>query len=104
MSLQRCVPCGGSGKMMGGGMLLKDCEHCEGKGKINIDDEDLDILLGKQTEHYQKAKAELQAIAPSMNGEEVEKILDEEIKKESRKDDLITKKPRKETYAKKTDV
>lgn len=33
--LIRCVPCGGSGIVMGGGMMMKDCFECDGRGKIH---------------------------------------------------------------------
>lgn len=33
----RCHGCYGSGKMMGGGMMQKRCDTCEGSGRIDID-------------------------------------------------------------------
>lgn len=81
MSKRRCIPCGGSGKVMGGGMLISDCEHCDGEGKV-IDD---NALFAKDTEHYKKAKSDIKAIDKAMTDEEAEKILDEEIEKQKPK-------------------
>jgi RecJ-like exonuclease len=36
----RCKNCVGSGKVMGGGMLMADCDECEGVGKLYIKKED----------------------------------------------------------------
>lgn len=30
----RCLTCAGSGKVMGGGMMYRECENCEGAGKL----------------------------------------------------------------------
>lgn len=30
----RCIPCNGSGIVMGGGMMMADCDNCKGTGKI----------------------------------------------------------------------
>lgn len=55
MTLKFCVPCGGSGKQMGGGMIIKDCTQCAGRGKNEVIDNDLDFLESKDTEAYKKA-------------------------------------------------
>lgn len=36
----RCHGCYGSGKQMGGGMIQKKCDNCEGTGHIDIDAEE----------------------------------------------------------------
>lgn len=79
MPKKRCMPCGGSGKMMGGGMLLADCDHCDGYGKIDVPHDEIDYLLAKNTEHYNKAKEEIKELA-TMTDAEAESILDDEIK------------------------
>jgi len=36
----RCIACHGSGVVMGGGMMMADCDNCKGTGKIvKADDE-----------------------------------------------------------------
>ena len=82
MNKKRCVPCGGSGKMMGGGMMLLDCDTCDGLGKVIVPDEDDIDYLAKNTEHYQKAKEEIKKIDDKISDDEAEKILDEEIEKQ----------------------
>ena len=32
MKKTRCNVCNGSGKVMGGGMMIKDCDECDGLG------------------------------------------------------------------------
>ena len=49
-----CAPCGGSGKMMGGGMLTIDCSQCKGIGKIDTPENDIDFLETHATELYEK--------------------------------------------------
>lgn len=31
---KRCLTCAGSGKIMGGGLIIRDCHACEGIGKL----------------------------------------------------------------------
>jgi hypothetical protein len=80
MAKKRCIPCGGSGKVMGGGMMLTDCDECEGYGKIVIKEEP--DYLSKDTESYQKAKHEVKKLDDKISDQEAEKILDEEIEKQ----------------------
>jgi len=48
----RCKTCHGSGKVMGGGMMLQDCEDCDGRGKIEYEDFYEDV---KNSPEYNKA-------------------------------------------------
>lgn len=34
----RCFTCQGSGKLMGGGMMYKNCEKCDGCGVVEADE------------------------------------------------------------------
>lgn len=85
MTKKRCVPCGGSGQVRGGGMIMINCEHCEGSGKIIIEDDDLDYLVTKQQESYQKAKKNIKAIDENITDEQAERILDDELNKSKTK-------------------
>jgi len=89
----RCIHCGGTGQVIGGGTMPKDCEHCDGTGKP-IDKsqrwQDCDMCNGtgkvreidylkKDSESYKKAKVEIMDLASNISDEEAEEILDEEI-------------------------
>lgn len=52
MPLKRCIPCYGSGKIMGGGTILQDCEYCDGRGKVEKPEDDIDYLLKQQSEKH----------------------------------------------------
>lgn len=79
---KRCMPCGGSGRVMGGGMMMMDCDNCDGYGKVTVVDDEIDYLVMKQTEGYQKAKKRLQASNENLSDEEAEQLLDEAFEKE----------------------
>lgn len=83
MARKRCTYCQGSGKIMGGGMLLQDCDECYGTGKVEIIDEEKDIeyLVSKQSESYQNAKNKIKALDDNISDQEAEQILDEELAK-----------------------
>jgi hypothetical protein len=82
MTMQRCTPCGGSGRVMGGGMIIKDCEECDGRGKIKKIDDEIDYLTMKQTKSYKSAKTRLQKKHPNLSEDEAEKMLDKAFEKE----------------------
>jgi RecJ-like exonuclease len=95
----RCIECGGSGQIMGGGTMLKDCEYCDGTGKPTDKSQkyqDCDICGGtgkikeidylkKDSDSYKKAKDKLMDSDDKINSNEAEKILDEEILKQKGK-------------------
>lgn len=77
---------------MGGGMMMADCDNCDGEGKVKVVEDDIDFLTIKQTESYQKAKKRLQAKNDNLSDDEAEKLLDEAFEKEK---PAITKSARK---------
>lgn len=80
---KRCLPCNGSGKMMGGGMLTINCEHCHGVGKIEepeIENE-LDYLQMQSTESFKKAIANIKALDKNITDDEAEKVFKSELYK-----------------------
>ena len=81
MAKKRCLACVGSGKVMGGGMMMHDCEVCDGLGKIFVADDPIDFLNKKNTEAYIESKEKLKQQAPDLKDEYIEKILDEELEK-----------------------
>jgi hypothetical protein len=89
MTKKRCIPCGGSGRVMGGGMMMNDCEHCDGLGKIIVSDDDIDYLAKKQNdkelESYKKAKKNIKSVDESITDDQAERILDDELNKSKTK-------------------
>ena len=83
MARKRCATCYGSGKVMGGGMMMQDCEECNGAGKINVVEEDIEELnkIAKNTESYKSAKEKIKLVDKNLSDDEAEKILDVEFKK-----------------------
>ncbi len=80
MTLKRCSLCVGSGKIMGGGFMMKACPECDGIGKIEIEEDDIGYLEKKQTECYQLAKDKLMDAHPNLEEDEAEKLLDDALK------------------------
>jgi hypothetical protein len=83
MTKKRCIPCGGSGRVMGGGMMMTDCEYCNGAGKVELIDDETEYLLAKQTKHFKSAIKRIKAIDKSITDDEAEKIFSEEYNKSS---------------------
>jgi RecJ-like exonuclease len=76
----RCKDCGGSGRVMGGGMMMWDCETCDGVGKIRkVDDEVADLEM-RQTASYRKAIEEIKNMDSSITEEKAQEIFDRELK------------------------
>lgn len=81
MAKNRCYTCQGSGKIMGGGMMLKDCPTCEGIGYFIKEDMDTELsqLDFRTTESYQKAKEKLMK-SHSISEEKAVEALDQAFK------------------------
>lgn len=62
---------------MGAGMLSKDCEDCDGQGKIKEITDEIDYVRMKKTEAYQSARKRLNDKYPDLSKDEVEVMLDE---------------------------
>ena len=76
---KRCIPCSGSGKVMGGGCIPADCDECEGKGKVLIPDDDIDYLEMKTTDSYKKAIENIKE--KGVTEKDAEEIFETEFKK-----------------------
>jgi DnaJ-class molecular chaperone len=76
MAKKRCQRCAGSGKVMGGGMMMQECDNCEGIGKLFVSENEIDFLTMKQTDSYQQAKGKLKAADTSITDEKAEELLD----------------------------
>lgn len=88
---KRCNSCVGSGRVMGGGMMMQDCEHCDGTGKIFVADDPIDYVMRKESEAYQNAKAKIKNLDDKMSDQDAEKLLDDELSKVDNKDDKVVK-------------
>lgn len=83
MPITRCMNCNGSGKLMGGGMIMIDCDTCFGKGKIS--DGKVTIQDIKNTDSYREAVKNIRAMNPVITQVEAEKLFDDEFKSQEDK-------------------
>jgi hypothetical protein len=81
METKRCIPCAGSGKLMGGGMMINDCDHCRGSGKITQPNDEIDYLQLKTTESYKKAIDSIKSSDDKITHEKAEEMFKEEFDK-----------------------
>ncbi len=70
MAKIRCKACVGSGKVMGGGMMMNECDVCDGSGKI----------YDHEASRMQSIK-KIQALHDGMSFEEATKLFEEEMQK-----------------------
>lgn len=75
MSEKRCFACVGSGKIMGGGMIMKDCPHCAGSGFIAIRE------LDKRSKTYRDAIDKIMKLNEGISRDEAAKMFDDEYEK-----------------------
>lgn len=59
--LSRCVPCGGSGQVLGIGMIPRNCALCDGVGKIIKTDDEIGYLTDKNTDDHRNTLKYTQA-------------------------------------------
>lgn len=85
MAKVRCNTCVGSGKVMGGGMMQQECDDCDGRGKIFID-EPKEFKIDKESAHYKKAIKRIKALNKDLSDKEAEEIFDAELKEINVKD------------------
>jgi|GEM_PF-1447192 hypothetical protein len=85
MAKVRCNTCVGSGRIMGGGMMQQDCDDCDGRGKIYID-EPKEFKIDKNSNHYKKAIKRIKALNKDLSDKEAEEIFDTELKEINVKD------------------
>ena len=80
MAKVRCNTCVGSGKVMGGGMMQQDCDECDGRGKLFVD-EPKKTVIDKNSKHYKEAIRNIKALNKDITNEEAEDIFEEEMTK-----------------------
>lgn len=82
----RCKSCVGSGKVMGGGMIIKDCDQCDGTGKIYVKEKKEQFEIEKNNKHYKKAIKNIKGLDNKITDQEAEKIFHEELEKINREE------------------
>lgn len=78
--LKRCIPCCGSGRVMGGGMIMSDCDHCEGRGKVKVVEDDIGFLEEKTTVSYNEAIDRIKK-ETNLPDKEAKEVFDKEVKR-----------------------
>jgi DnaJ-class molecular chaperone len=79
-AMEHCLNCSGSGTIMGMGMLSKDCEACDGDGKIdNLESEIAKIkpIVDRKSSAYRSAIKEIMSVNKNMSKEQAETLFDE---------------------------
>jgi len=90
MPITRCMNCNGSGKLMGGGMMMIDCDTCMGKGKVS--DGKVSIEDIKNTDSYREAVRNIRALNPVLSKEQAEKLFDDEFESQESEQVVVKKK------------
>lgn len=75
-----CVRCTGTGRIMGGGMIYKDCHLCHGSGKLKPEPKKLAVVVDKRSKTYKDAIAKIME-ASDVSKDEAARIFDEEFEK-----------------------
>lgn len=76
MNKIRCKPCNGSGKVMGGGMMLADCDNCDGVGKLYVEEP---FKMDKESPHYKNAIGRIKELNPALSDNDCEVIFNREL-------------------------
>lgn len=77
MAKKRCNVCIGSGTVMGGGMIMVDCDNCDGTGKITV----LEDIMQKDSTEYKSALDNIKKLDDKMSDLDAQKLLDDELDK-----------------------
>ena len=79
--LTRCKICIGSGKMMGGGMIMCDCDACYGTGHTTAIPEPPAVKIDQNSQHYKSAIKRIKALNDKITDAEAEKMFKDEFDK-----------------------
>lgn len=72
---RRCMSCNGSGRVMGGGMMMHDCDNCEGRGKIEVVDDDMTFLSEQENLRLKEAQVAVKKAHPELDSATIEKLV-----------------------------
>ncbi len=76
MIRKRCPACVGSGKVMGGGMMMTECDDCEGRGKI-YDEPKKEPVIDKASPEYKKAIRNIKKLGKDITDEQADQMFDD---------------------------
>ena len=82
-----CRICGGSGKLMGGGMMLIDCLPCDGHGYIDLPEskdtpqKTAKIGIDRRSKSYRESVKKIKDMHPGMTEMEAQNMFDSEYEK-----------------------
>lgn len=77
MASNRCMTCVGSGKIMGGGMIYRECPDCNGEGTISPAEPK--VTVNRRSKAYKDAIAKLEETG--LSKDEAVKVFDEEFER-----------------------
>lgn len=80
---KRCWACGGTGDIMGMGMIAKDCHVCDGFGTINESKVKVNepVVVDRSSKSYKEAIAKIMKLNPKYSRDDAIKIFDSEFDK-----------------------
>ena len=79
IAIMLCHRCGGTGKYLGNGMMMTNCNRCDEHGKpIKVAENKID----RKSSSYQKAIKDIMAINPTISRAEAVKMFDKAYDKD----------------------
>lgn len=80
-----CYRCGGSGRYMGNGMMMTDCDLCDDSGTPIKDDKPKEkaslAMVNRKGKSYQAAIKDIMSLNPDISRTEAAKMFDEAFDK-----------------------
>ena len=76
--MKLCIRCGGTGRYLGNGMMMVDCNLCDDKGQLKPSVTKID----RKSSSYQKAIKDIMAINPTISRSEAVKMFDKAYDKD----------------------
>jgi DnaJ-class molecular chaperone len=74
MIKKRCPACVGSGKVMGGGMMMTECDECDGRGKIY---EKSEPVIDKDSKEYKNAITNIKKLGDNISDEQADQMFED---------------------------
>jgi hypothetical protein len=79
MKLVYCNLCAGSGKVMGNGCIIIECDQCDGYGKYHEKEEVKHQEFDRENAHYKEAITRIKELNTDLSEEEAEDIFNEAL-------------------------
>lgn len=71
-----CIKCGGTGKYLGNGMMMTDCNACDDELAPNKSADTSAPKIDVKSKSYQKAIKDIMALNPTITRQEAVKMFD----------------------------